>query len=245
MSKRVEIIRLGVVPYGQALALQVKLRERLKQQQDEDLVGYLIALEHPPTVTLGKRGSFNDLVNHAWLKENGVEVFKIARGGEATFHEPGQLVVYPILRLKALGKDVVDVIRGMAACLGESVRQYGKVAAYDLEHPGLWTRDEVPSRKLASVGMRVQSGITTHGAAINLVNPMIGFSMIVVCGMLNTPMARLCDYWDDDFDFDAFRDDFLARFGAFLELPCVDGQLELPPPEDWVVASQDWFEAQS
>jgi len=243
MSKRIEIIRLGVVPYGQALALQIQLRERLKEQRDEDLVGYLIALEHPPTVTLGKRGSFNDLVNHAWLKENGVEVFKIARGGEATFHEPGQLVVYPILRLKALGMAVVDVIRGMAACLGESVAEYGKVATYDLEHPGLWTQDEVPSRKLASVGMRVQSGITTHGVAMNLVNPMIGFSMIVVCGMLNTPMARLSDYWDDDFDFNAFRDDFLTRFGAFLEVPCVDGELELPPPEEWVAANQDWSEA--
>src|SRR5690554_782206 len=176
MSKRLEIIRLGVVPYGQALALQMKLRERLKAQRDEDLVGYLIALEHPPTVTLGKRGSFEDLVNHAWLQANGVEVFKIDRGGEATFHEPGQLVVYPILRLSALEKGVVDVIRGMAACLGESVAEYGKVAAYDLEHPGLWTQDETPSRKLASVGMRVQSGVTTHGVAMNLVNQMIGFS---------------------------------------------------------------------
>ncbi|AWV88762.1 lipoyl(octanoyl) transferase LipB [Bradymonas sediminis] len=243
MSKRLEIIRLGVVPYGQALALQMKLRERLKAQRDEDLVGYLIALEHPPTVTLGKRGSFEDLVNHAWLHANGVEVFKIDRGGEATFHEPGQLVVYPILRLSALGKGVVDVIRGMAACLGESVAEYGKVAAYDLEHPGLWTQDETPSRKLASVGMRVQSGVTTHGVAMNLVNQMIGFSMIVVCGMPNTPMARLCDYLDDDLDFDTFRDDFLARFGAFLEVNCVDGKLELPPPEDWVLPDQEWSKA--
>lgn len=240
MSKRLEIIRLGVVPYGQALALQLKLRERLKAQRDEDLVGYLIALEHPPTVTLGKRGSFEDLVNHAWLKEQGVEVFKIDRGGEATFHEPGQLVVYPILRLKTLGRGVVDVIRGMAVCLSATVAAHGKLAAYDVERPGLWTQDEAPSRKLASVGMRVRSGITTHGVAMNLVNQMIGFSMIVVCGMLNTPMARLCDYMEEELDFDAFRDDFLGRLTAFLGVPGVDGLLELPPPEEWVRPDQNW-----
>lgn len=240
MTRRVELLRPGLVPYGQALALQLALRERLKAREDDDLVGYVVALEHPATVTLGKRGSFDDLVNHAWLEQKGVEVFKIDRGGEATFHEPGQMVVYPILRLAALGRGVVDVIRGMAECLAGSVAPYGVEAGYDLEHPGLWTRDEVPARKIASVGMRVQSGITTHGVAMNLVNEMIGFSMIVVCGMPNAPMARLADYCGGDLDFEAFEQDFLQRFSAFLDLPFVEAEVELPAPEQWVAPSDGW-----
>lgn len=243
MTQRIELLRPGLVPYGQGLALQLALREQLKARQDEDLVGYVVALEHPATVTLGKRGSFDNLLNHAWLKKKGVEVFKIDRGGEATFHEPGQMVVYPILRLAPLGRGVVDVIRGMVECLSATVARYGIESGYDLEHPGLWTRDEAPARKLASVGMRVQSGITTHGVAMNLVNEMIGFSMIVACGMPNAPMARLADYCDGELDFGEFQQDFLDRFSAFLDLPFVDAQVAMPDPQQWVAPAQGWLHA--
>ncbi len=241
MSNQLALLRLGTVPYGQALAFQFQLRERLKSR-DDDFVGYVLALEHPPTVTLGKRGSLDDLVNHRWLADKGVEVYQIDRGGEATFHEPGQLVVYPILRLNAVGKGVVDIIRGMAGCLGDTVADYGKQAAYDLDHPGLWTTDEEPGRKIASVGMRVQSGITTHGVAMNLVNEMIGFSMIVACGMPNAPMARLADYCEGELDFGEFRDNFLKRLEAFLEIPFVDHEMELPRRQEWVEPSADWLD---
>lgn len=241
MSAYIKLLRPGLVPYGQALALQLSLRERLKGlEQGDDLVGYIVALEHPATVTLGKRGRFSDLINRGWLDEKGVEVFKIDRGGEATFHEPGQMVVYPILRLKALGRGVVDIIRGMAQCLIDSVATYGVEAAYDPEHPGLWTTDEAPGRKIASVGMRVQSGITTHGVAMNLVNEMIGFSMIVACGMPNAPMARLADYLGEALDFKAFQADFLARFSDFLGLEFKADALELPPQGEWVLPNEEW-----
>lgn len=242
MSHKLALLRLGTVPYGQALAFQWQLRERLKDREDDRFSGYVLALQHPPTVTLGKRGSFDDLVNHQWLADKGVEVYQIDRGGEATYHEPGQLVVYPVLRLKSLGKGVVDVIRGMAGCLSDAVADYGKQAAYDLDHPGLWTTDEEPSRKLASVGMRVQSGITTHGVAMNLVNEMLGFSMIVPCGMPNAPMARLADYCADGVDFAEFRENFLERLASFLEADFVEHTMALPEREAWVEPSDGWLE---
>lgn len=247
-AKKLGLLRLGTVPYGQALAFQVGLRERLRGQtgersQDDDFIGYVLALEHTPTVTLGKRGSFDDLVNHQWLAEKGVEVFRIDRGGEATFHEPGQLVVYPIIRLQALGMGVVDLIRGMANCLSETVAHWGVDAAYDLDHPGLWTTDEEPHRKIASVGMRVQSGVTTHGAAMNLVNEMLGFSMIVPCGMPNAPMARLADYCPDGVEFEAFQERFLSSLESFLGVEFVDVEMELPAEDEWVKPESGWLEA--
>lgn len=244
MSKKLRLLRLGTVPYGQALALQMDLRERLRSRApDDDFIGYVLALEHPKTVTLGKRGSFEDLVNHRWLTEEGVEVFKIDRGGEATYHEPGQLVVYPIIQLEALQMGVVDLIRGMAACLADTVAEYGVASAYDPDHPGLWTTDEDPARKIASVGMRVQRGVTTHGVAMNLVNEMIGFSMIVACGMPNAPIARLADYCGDgEVDLEGFRERFLEIFEEFLEVPLVASDLEMPAEDDWVRADTGWIE---
>ncbi|QDG53290.1 lipoyl(octanoyl) transferase LipB [Persicimonas caeni] len=241
MTKKLALLRLGKVPYGQALAFQFQLRERLKNREDDEFIGYVLALEHPPTVTLGKRGSFDDLVNHAWLADKGVEVYRIDRGGEATYHEPGQLVVYPVIRLKALGMGVVDVIRGMANCLAQTCSPYGVEAAYDLDHPGLWTTHEEPSRKIASVGMRVQSGVTTHGAAMNLVNEMIGFSMIVPCGMPNAPMARLTDYCAEGCDFAEFREAFLQNFADFLGVELVAHEMEMPAEDEWVKPTRDWL----
>jgi lipoyl(octanoyl) transferase len=238
------LLKLGTIPYGQALAFQKTMRERLRrprEERDDDHIGYVVALEHPPVVTLGKRGSFDDLIDHRWLVDKGVEIFKIDRGGEATYHEPGQLVVYPIIRLDQLGMGVVDLIRGLAACLAETVATYGVESGYDCDHPGLWTTDEEPARKLGSVGMRVQGGVTTHGAAINLVNEMIGFSKIVACGMPNAPMARLADYCPErDLKLDAFRDDFLGRFEQFVEVELIPTGVELPAPDRWVQAATEW-----
>lgn len=243
MTHKIALLDLGTVPYGQALAFQFDLRERLRNGDSDDFIGYMLALQHPPVVTLGKRGKFTDLVNRDWLADKGVEVFRIDRGGEATYHEPGQLVVYPIIKLAKLGIGVVDLIRGMANCLADTVRDYGIESAYDLDHPGLWTQHEEPHRKIASVGMRVQGGVTTHGAAMNLVNEMIGFSMIVACGMPNAPMARLTDYCQPgEVVFEKFKAEFLENFRQFLDVEFVPVEMDLPGEEEWVGAETEWME---
>ncbi|MGM0556347.1 MAG: lipoyl(octanoyl) transferase LipB [Myxococcota bacterium] len=232
MTSKIGLVPLGVVPYGQALALQYALREQLRESSDE-FMGYVLCLEHPPTITLGKRGKPEHLVNRHWIKEKGVEVYRVNRGGEATYHGPGQLIVYPIIKLERLGMGVVDLIRGLAGSLGSTLAEFGIEAAYDPDHPGVWTQDEEPHRKVASVGMRVQGGVTTHGAAINLVNDMIPFSMIVPCGMPNAPMARLVDYLEEDLTLEDFRDRFVGHFEAFLERDFDVTELELPAEADW------------
>lgn len=233
----IALIEPGLVPYGQALTLQLDLRERLRARGEGDPVGYVVCLEHPPVVTLGKRGELDALVAPELLARQGVEVFKIDRGGEATFHEPGQLVVYPILHLKALELGVVDLIHTMAALLAEAIAPHGAIARYDREYPGLWTEEETP-RKIASVGMRVSGGVTTHGVAINLINDMTGFGWIVPCGMPTAPLCRLLDLAtpapeDPRALFDDVRRAFLDGLADYLGHPFEPMELELPPRERW------------
>ncbi len=231
-----KLLRPGLVPYGQALAWQLELRRRLQDGTADDPVGYLICLQHPPVVTLGKRGTVDAIFGLQALRDRGTQFFKIDRGGEATYHGPGQLVVYPVVKLETLGMGVVDVIRGLAACLSHTLSDYGVRAEYDPDHPGLWTLDTPLRHKIASVGMRVSGGVSTHGAAINLTNDLTPFSLFVPCGMPNSPMTRLADCadGDDQIDVEDFTDRFLERFSDFL-----GRQFELmdatpPPRQDWV-----------
>lgn len=242
MSSQTEIrlLDLDVVPYGQALALQYELRDRLiAGDVPERTAGYLIFLEHEPVVTLGKRGVPDHLVQRERLHSDGVEIFEIDRGGEATFHGPGQLVVYPIVELERLAMGVVDVVRGLAATIADAFAEFGVEADYDTDHPGVWTTDEQPHRKLASVGMRVKRGVSTHGAAINLVNDMRPFSLIVPCGMPDAPMARLADYTDDTEAITptAFRRRLAPGIEALTGAELTEADVPLPERSDWITPS--------
>lgn len=227
---RVGVLRYGVVPYGQALAHQHALRERVVSGDGD---GWIVCLEHPPVVTLGKRGRPDDIIAPELLAERGVELFRVDRGGEATYHGPGQLVVYPIVRLDALGLGIVDVVRRLARSLADTLDEEGVDAEYDAEHPGLWTT-EAPRRKIASVGMRVSRGVSTHGAALNLTTDLIPFSWIVACGMPNAPMTRLQDYVEEPVDLGAFRERFLEAFARSIEVELFAADVALPPRESWV-----------
>lgn len=233
MSARAEVgvLRHGVVPYGQALAFQHGLRDRLITGAEPG-AGWVVCLQHNPVVTLGKRGKETDLVSPALLESRGVRVFRVDRGGEATYHGPGQLVVYPILRLDDLGLGVVDVVRNLAGALADTLREaWGLETVYDPDCPGLWTLEE-PRRKIASVGMRVSRGVSTHGAAINLVNDLIPFSWIRACGMSNAPMTRLQDYVEEVVDIEEFTAEFLPRFASRIGVELTERAEELPALEE-------------
>lgn len=211
--------------------MQTALRARL--QADEAHPGWIVCLEHPPVVTLGKRGREEDIISPQLLSDRGVELFRVDRGGEATYHGPGQLVFYPIIRLDDLKLGVVDVVRSLASALSSAVADYGVQTRYDPEHPGLWTTED-PSRKMGSVGMRVSRGVSTHGAALNVLNDMIPFSWIVACGMPNAPMTRLADYVDEPPELTSLRDGVLRHFAAAIDVELVDGDEQLPGAQEWV-----------
>lgn len=224
-----KLLRPGLIPYGQALAWQLRLRARL--QEGDPGPGYLLCLQHPPVVTLGKRGRLEDLFGLDELKSQGTQFYKIDRGGEATYHGPGQLVLYPVVRLADVGIGVVDLIRTLAEALSLTLMEYDVPATYDTDHPGLWTQT-TPARKIASVGMRVSGGVSTHGAAINLINDIAPFSYFVPCGMPNAPITRLADFCDGAVDVERFTDQVIHHLAALLgwEFEPFD---EAPPETGW------------
>ncbi len=168
---------LGEVPYADALRLQMTLRERVIK---EESCGYLLLLTHPPTFTIGRHGQLaNVLASNSVLEQRGATIHRVDRGGDVTYHGPGQLVVYPILDLRHIKKGVRDYICGLNRALIKTVAQYGISAVWDEKAPGLWVGND----KLAAFGVHVSRHVTTHGFALNITPDLSFYDMIVPCGL--------------------------------------------------------------
>lgn len=169
--------QLGLVGYPRALALQKSLRRARLTNEVPDL---LLLLEHPPTYTRGRRSGPSELpLDEDWYHERGIEIHATDRGGRVTYHGPGQLVAYPIVQLGSAGLDVVRYIRLLEKTVIATVSRFGVRATVNPNLTGVWVDD----RKIASIGIHVSRGITTHGVAINLDNDLEPFSWIVPCGI--------------------------------------------------------------
>lgn len=171
----------GRVAYRDALARQ---QERWRAVIDGVQPEAVFTLEHDPVVTLGRRGRETDLrVPREVLEARGVDLIETDRGGELTYHGPGQLVVYPILAVGRRRIHASDLVRGLAAAVNEQLAALGIESRYDADAPGLWT----DSGKIAAVGMRISRGVSMHGTAVNLSIALDAFDLIVPCGL---PEAR-------------------------------------------------------
>lgn len=175
------VVALGVVPYDGALELQDVLRDLRIRGEISD---QLLLLEHPPVYTLG-RGATEDHLGCA--ATGSVPVRRVGRGGEVTFHGPGQLVGYPIIDLSRRGKDVHAYIRCLENALIHTVRSFGVAGERVVGRPGVW----VASRKLASIGIGVKHWVTTHGFALNIDTDLAHFDAIVPCGLAGVQMTSL------------------------------------------------------
>jgi lipoyl(octanoyl) transferase len=177
------LVRAGTVPYRRAWAWQRALVERRVAGEVPDVV---LLLEHPHVYTVGKRGSDADvLARPEWLAERGAEVVRCDRGGQVTYHGPGQLVGYPVTRLQP-EPDVLDFVRRVATALVEVAGDLGLDARAETGlRTGVWVGDA----KLAAIGMRVSRGVTSHGFALNCATDLAMFEAIVACGM---PQAHAC-----------------------------------------------------
>ena len=171
----------GRVAYRDALARQ---QERWRAVIDGVQPEVVFTLEHDPVVTLGRRGRETDLrVPREVLEARGVDLVETDRGGELTYHGPGQLVVYPILAVGRRRIHASDLVRGLAAAVNEQLAALGIEARYDADAPGLWT----DAGKIAAVGMRISRGVSMHGTAVNLSTALDAFVLIVPCDL---PEAR-------------------------------------------------------
>ncbi|HYV15781.1 MAG TPA: lipoyl(octanoyl) transferase LipB [Conexibacter sp.] len=181
------VVRLGLVEYRAALALQEAVRAR---RQAEELPDVLLLLEHPPVYTRGRRTQDGDLpFAPEWYAEQGIDVVPVDRGGQLTYHGPGQLVGYPIMRID----DVIAYLRTLEGALVGALADEGLAARNrprdGIEYTGVW----VEERKVASIGVHVQRHVTTHGFAVNVDNDMRPFDWAVACGLHGVRMTSLAD----------------------------------------------------
>jgi len=182
------VLRLGLIDYAAAWELQ---RRAVAARVDGTIPDVLILVEHPHVYTLG-RGSHaeNVLVDEAALSALGAQLFWVDRGGDVTYHGPGQLVGYPIVHLARLGKDVHQHLRRIEAVLIRALADFGVEGRRDPEHTGVWVGDE----KIAAIGVHVSHWVTSHGFALNVEPDLSYFDRIIPCGIRDkgvTSLAKL------------------------------------------------------
>lgn len=173
---------LGRVDYRDTHALQ----HRLATERAEGLIGdQLLLLEHPAVLTLGRNADpAHVLASPQALRARGIDVIQVERGGEVTYHGPGQLVAYPIVSLSPRGLMIRPLVRALEAALVITCAAHGVVAARRDGHPGCWCDPEGGDpRKIGALGLRVERGVTYHGIALNVTVDLADFSLIDACGM--------------------------------------------------------------
>ena len=225
MSGELWCVRAGLVPYGEARELQKRVESA---RQRGDLPDVLLLLEHPPVYTKGRRATRDELpMGEDWYRMQGIEVTDTDRGGRVTYHGPGQLVGYPIVGLRALANrttpgreaehvariDVVEYIRRMERVMIGSLGECGVDAGLIEGQTGVW----VGERKIGSIGVHVNRGVTTHGFAINVNNDLQPFEWIVPCGIEACRVTSLCRELGAEQDMDAFMDTVARTFGEVYE----------------------------
>ena len=179
------VCHLGLIEYRAALELQERLRTA---RQDGELGDLVLLLEHPPVYTRGRRSGPGELpMGESWYLSQGIDVVETDRGGRVTYHGPGQLVGYPILRVDDVVEHVRAMERALVAALGEAGIEARARAAEGPDYTGVWVDD----RKVASIGVHVARGVSTHGFAINVENDLQPFEWIVPCGLEGVRMTSV------------------------------------------------------
>lgn len=219
------VVRPGTVPYRTAWELQ---REVVARRQADLGPDVLFLLQHPPVYTLGKRADrSNVLWSDEQLRDRGIELVEVDRGGDVTYHGPGQLVGYPILLLGSV-RGVVDYVRALEEVLIRTLGEYGIEAGRSDGFTGVWVDDA----KVAAIGVRVASkGVTSHGFALNVRTDLADFAGIVPCGITDRPVTSLQQLGVDtsvDEVADRVTRQVGSVFGATLEPRTLD-QLDLRP----------------
>jgi lipoate-protein ligase B len=173
------------VPYGVAWELQRELVSRRKAGRIPDT---LILLEHPPTYTVGRSGSVENVrLDEAGRGRLGIELFEVDRGGDATYHGPGQVVGYPIVDLPARGGDVHRYLRQVEEVLLRTLADFGIAGERDGGYTGVWTT----AGKVAQIGVKVSGGVTSHGFALNVDTIPEHWAGIVPCGIADRPVVSI------------------------------------------------------
>lgn len=186
----IEHIRVGYQSYQKVLNLQSRLMDLKKDGLEDD---FLLTVEHPHTYTIGSAGSKeNLLVNDDYLNRNGIDLHFSGRGGDITYHGPGQLVIYPILDLNHYYKDLHRYLRDLEEVIIRTLRKFDIDAVRIDGLTGVW----VGERKLASIGIRMSKWITMHGTALNVSPDLTLFDNIIPCGIKDKSVSSISEILD-------------------------------------------------
>jgi lipoate-protein ligase B len=204
----------GLTPYKEAHELQVGLVQARKEQLGKDI---FICLEHPPVFTLGRRGGLGSLkVPEDFLKSQGIDIVHVERGGDITYHGPGQTVLYPILDLRLCGLSVIDYVTALEEVMIRTANDWGISAERNPMNRGVW----VGQRTLGSVGIAVRRGVTFHGLALNVNTMLEHFGWIDPCGLQGISVASVAQFHGKPVDMREVRRSLLGHvenvFGASL-----------------------------
>ena len=184
-SPELWVRHLGMIPYRDALALQLSIRER---RLVEELPDTLLLLEHPPVYTRGRRAADGELaLGEDFYRARGIDVVETDRGGRVTYHGPGQLVGYPIVRVHDIGAHLRTIESAIVAALADVDIEARSRCEEGPDYTGVWVGD----RKIASIGVHVSRGIATHGFAVNVDVDLAPFSWVIACGLPDVTMTSI------------------------------------------------------
>jgi len=216
-----QVILMGEVDYGEGLLLQERL---LAARQLGTIPDTLLLLEHPPVITIGRHGSGkNILAPRAVLEKKGIKVHEVSRGGDVTYHGPGQLVGYPIIDLKRYGRDVHTYYAKLEYVFIELLSKHQISARRDEHYPGVW----VGGKKIAAIGIAVKKWVTMHGFAFNINPDLSYFELINPCGIADRGVTSLGKCLQEMVDALEIREQVIQCFAHVFGLnPVIAGREE-------------------
>jgi len=198
--------------YTEMYRLQEVLRAK---RQRNDIPDVVILLEHLPCITVGSSGGYNNLLaGKADLEKYGISLHDTSRGGNITYHGPGQLVCYPILSLKGEKRDLHVYARNMEEVMIRTLDAFGIEAGRKPEFPGVWVKDS----KIGAMGIAVRKWTTMHGIALNVCPDLNHFSLIVPCGIATNGVTSMVEVLGRPVDIDAVRREMRARFSEIFQI---------------------------
>jgi lipoyl(octanoyl) transferase len=211
-ARVLDVRKLGLVSYQDALALQRLLVDDRRAGRIGDT---LLLLEHPHVITLGVRGGRSHVLATAEvLAARGVEIHETGRGGDVTYHGPGQIVGYPILDLNPDRRDVHQYVRDLEEVLIRTAADFGIAAGRVSGLTGVWVGDE----KLAAIGVRIARWITSHGFALNVTTDLDYFSLIVPCGIADRGVTSMSRLLGRPVELDKVQERIVSHFSNVFQL---------------------------
>jgi lipoyl(octanoyl) transferase len=218
----ISLIQLGTVDYATGLRLQQQLVALRKEEKIGDVI---LLLEHSPVITLGRNAKAKNVIaSSELLKERGVELFECDRGGDVTFHGPGQIVGYPIFDLRGFaapdGKrktlGVIEFVRRLEEVLIRTCADFAIPAKRVTGLTGVWTETEAES-KLAAIGVHISRGVTSHGFALNVNTDLSYFDLIIPCGITSKPVTSMQKELGHALDLNSVAESISRNFGVVFQ----------------------------